>query len=619
MSLPADTAPVAGSTLALPRARRRPLWLAAGLAVLGLALLVGVWAHARLERAAFEQLAARGANTLGLAVAALDGQLRRYDRLPALLAQNPVIHAVLDAPADPGRVQEANLYLQATAQLLQASDIYVMDLDGTTLAASNFDRPRSFVGGNFAFRPYFRDALTRGEGRFYALGTTSLVRGYYFGAPVLVDDSPIGVMVIKIDLDTIEASWRGAEYEVIVTDPEGVVFMSTHPDWTFGATESLTPDRLARAAETRRYADVRPHDLPIAATSGPDGGLLWRLPDGAEYRVVGQPMPSADWTVKVLLSTAPARQQALIRLAVAGLLAGLAALVLVIVLQRRIRLRERLALQAAAQAELEGRVIARTAELAAVNRQLGAEVAERTAAEDRLRRTQAELVQAGKLAALGQMSAALSHEFNQPLGAARNFAENAQLLIDRGRLPEAQEALGRIQGLIDRMADLSRHLRNFARKPNAQLADVALPEVLDAAQEILGWRLRAMGVVPHVDVPPLVVRAGSVRLQQVLVNIVTNALDAMEGRPDAALRITAVAEGGHAVLRIADSGPGIAPQLIERIFDPFFSTKGPGKGLGLGLSICYNIVHDFGGTLAVANAEGGGAVFTITLPLAVPA
>ena len=117
------------------------------------------------------------------------------------------------------------------------------------------------------------------------------------------------------------------------------------------------------------------------------------------------------------------------------------------------------------------------------------------------------------------------------------------------------------------------------------------------------------------DVPPLVARAGTVRLQQGLDHILSNAIDAVDGGEARDIRIEAWAEADKAVLAITDSGPGIAPQLIERIFDPFFSTKGVGKGLGLGLSISYNIVRDFGGTLAVANAPGGGAVFTLTLPL----
>lgn len=589
----------------------------AGVVALALALTAGIWGYGRFHRAALDELAGRGANTLGLAVAALNGQLLRFDRLPALIAQQPVVIDLLAEPGTPERIEAANLYLRATAGLMQASDIYVMDRQGATLAASNFDLPHSFVGGNFAFRPYFFDALRAGAGRFYALGTTSRVRGFYYGAPVGDPAAPLGVLVVKIDLDIIEAGWRGQGYEVIVTDPEDIVFMSTHPDWTFGATRPLSPEVIERTRLTRRYADLDPHDLPIRVVEGAGGAVLWRFGDAAEYLVLAEPMPQADWVVQVLLDTAPARQQALIQLAVAALLAGLGALAVVIVAQRRLRLRERLALQAEAQAGLERRVEERTAELAAVNRQLAAEVVERTTAEERLRATQADLVQAGKLAALGQMSAALSHEFNQPLGAARNFAENAQLLIDRGRLPEARETVGRILGLVERMGELSKHLRNFARKPNVQLSDVPLLEPIAAAQEILGWRLRAEGIALVVAVPPLVVRAGPVRLQQVLVNILSNAIDAMEGiEGPREILVSAHVEDGRAVLAIRDHGPGVAPQLAERIFDPFFSTKGVGKGLGLGLSISYNIVHDFGGRLAVANAPGGGAVFTLSLPLA---
>jgi two-component system C4-dicarboxylate transport sensor histidine kinase DctB len=579
-------------------------------------LALGGWGYERARQAALAEAASRSENTLRLAVAALGGQLRRFDRLPALIARSDPVRAVLQAPADTQRVALANAYLQGIAEQLQASDVYVMALDGTTLAASNHATQISFVGGNFAFRPYFQNALTAEIGRFYALGTTSLVRGYYFGAPVRVNQDIIGVLVFKIDLDSIEDSWRGSDYEVIVTDPEGIVFMSSHPAWTFGATQTLTEDRLARTQATRRYANAAIRDLQVAPSRGPGGRLLWGV-DGRSYLVLSEHMPDAEWTVHVLTDTAPVWTTARTRVAVAALLAGLAGLGGVILLQRRARLAERLSLQAGAQAQLEQRVQERTQELAEVNRQLQSEVAERGATEDRLRATQAELVQAGKLAALGQMSAALSHEFNQPLGAARNFAENAQLLIERGRVDEAHENVGRILSLIDRMVRISRNLRNFARMPNERLADVALPEVVQAAQEIIAWRL-GEGVRLIIDpVPDLHVTAGSVRLQQVLVNILSNAIDAVEGQAQPLIRVSARDEGGIARIMIQDNGPGIAPANVERIFDPFFSTKGVGKGLGLGLSISYNIVHDFGGTLTAANHPDGGAVFTLSLPLTV--
>lgn len=600
---------------------RAPWRMLALLSMLLLVWVLGNWGYRVAHQGALRTLEARGENTLHLAEAALRGQIQRFDRLPGLIAQSPEIHALMFDAGNPEQVLQANIHLRELVKRVQASDIYVMALDGTTIAASNFDLPHSFVGGNFAFRPYFRDVFTSGEGRFYALGTTSLVRGYYFGAPVMIDDAIEAVLVVKIDVDAIEQGWRGSDYEVIVTDPEEVVFMSSHPDWTFGAMRPLDNERRARTLATRRYADVTPHDLAFVARAGPGGERLWRY-DGAggarDYLVLSQPMPDADWTVHVLVDTAEAHRQALALVMLAGLALGLAGLVAVIVAQRRARLAERLALQAQAQAELECRVAARTSELARVNRQLQDEIGERRAAEQRLRDTQAELVQAGKLAALGQMSAALGHEFNQPLGAARNFAENAGAFIERGRIDEARGNIGRILALIDRMSAISRNLRNFARKPLARLRDVPLVEALAAARDILDWRLRAQAIELVVDLgpDPPVLRAGPVRLQQVLVNILGNAIDALEGSEGGQILLTARCAGGMAEISIADNGPGIADGVIGRVFDPFFSSKGVGRGLGLGLSISYNIVHDFAGTLRAANRSGGGAVFTMSLPLA---
>jgi two-component system C4-dicarboxylate transport sensor histidine kinase DctB len=331
-------------------------------------------------------------------------------------------------------------------------------------------------------------------------------------------------------------------------------------------------------------------------------------------------MPEADWKLRVLTDTAPARQQAATVAVAVTMALGLLMLAMAIALQRRARLRERLEMQQAARVDLERRVEERTRELATVNRRLEAEVAERTAAEQGLRQAQADLVQAGKLAALGQMSAALSHEFNQPLTAARTYADNAQVLLDRGRTEDARGNIVRILGLIDRMAAISRHLRSFARKPGKKLSSVLLPEVIEAAREIADLRLRAAGAVLEVDLAPGLpqVEAGPVRLQQVLVNILTNAADAVEGGDDLRIRLTAEPHAGGVRIAIRDHGPGVPASVAPRIFDPFFSTKGVGKGLGLGLSISYNIVKDFGGDLTLHSPEGGGAEFRIDLRAAAP-
>ena len=604
---------------------RRPRLLAllvaaAAVAVMLASLGVLVWQRATAHY--LGELHDRGQNTLSLTESALRGQLARFERLPAIVADQRVIRSLVLSPRNEDLILAANLYLRDTAAQLGASDIYVMYRDGETLAASNFDQPHSFVGGNFAFRPYFYEALDHGEGRFFALGTTSLKRGYYFGAPIDVAGQRRGVMVIKIDVDEIERSWASDDMRIIVTDPERIVFLSNRPDWLFKSFGPLSAERLARTEATRRYANARIGQIDYARKQGPRGfDLLSTADQGqgrSEYLVAAAAMPEAEWTVQVLLNTRPARLQAASVVVVAALALGLIVLSGLILWQRRRQLAERLAVQQAAKDELEARVRQRTSQLAAANSALHAEIAERRATEARLRQTQSELVQAGKLAALGQMSAALSHEFNQPLAAARNYAENAQLLLDRARSEDARDNITRILGMIDRMTRISRHLRNFARKPNQKLRPVDLGQVVADAQELLGWRLRKAGVTLQVDLGemPLMVTAGAVRLQQVLVNLITNAIDAVEGRADTTLSLRAIQQGDSVTVVLRDHGPGVPEQVLTRIFDPFFSTKEVGKGLGLGLSISYNIMRDFGGSLSFRNHPEGGAEFTLTLPAA---
>jgi two-component system C4-dicarboxylate transport sensor histidine kinase DctB len=545
-------------------------------------------------------------SALRLAVSALSGQLKRYEPLPALIADHDDIKELLSQPDDAGLRMTANLYLKEINGLLKSSDIYVMTMDGETIAASNYDSPATFVGQNFSYRPYFQDAAEGRQARFYALGTTSAKRGYYFASPVNVAGAIRGVIVFKVDIDAIEGSWRGGEYKIIVNDPEGIIFMSGSPDWLYSSVLPLTRERLARTAESRRYSDAVLKDLPVQR-SELSGHALMRItePGGThEYLVLSQYVGDADWTVSVLMDTGSVHSQARTAIVALVLLLCVAGLAGGVLIQRRARLNERIVMEGRAKAELEHRVEERTADLARVNLEL--------------RKTQADLIQAGKLAGLGQMSAALSHEFNQPLAAAKTYADSAALLLDRKRYGEAQGNLERISSLIDRMASISRHLRNFARKPNEKLGPVSVEEVLRDTLEIVSARVATAGaeIVSDLGAASPVVRAGSVRLQQVLVNIISNAADMVQGLDDRRIHISTRHEGGRVTIEVRDHGPGVQPAIAERIFDPFFTTKGVGKGLGLGLSISYNIVKDFGGNLTVANHSEGGAVFRIELDAA---
>ena len=283
-------------------------------------------------------------------------------------------------------------------------------------------------------------------------------------------------------------------------------------------------------------------------------------------------------------------------------------------MDRRQRLAERLEIEAAANARLEKRVQERTSALSDANLALRREVDERIAAEEALKRAQDDLVQAGKLSALGQMSAGISHELNQPLMAITSFAENGAAFLQRDRPERAAENLGRISEMAKRMGRIIRNLRAFARQEEQPVRPVDLGAVVEAVLLLSEGRIKREGVVldwapPE---PPVMVRGGEVRLQQVVMNLVSNAMDAMEDREEKRLGVTI--EGGALVrLRVSDTGCGI--DSTEKIFDPFYSTKevGHSEGMGLGLSISYGIVQSFGGAIRGANRPEGGAVFTVEL------
>lgn len=586
--------------------------------------LVGVALFMVVQHAALtfqlDQTLGRGRTTLRLASSALDGRLNRYRALPALIAGEAVVRDLFAQSGDSGRQQAADVYLRRINTLLGSSDIYLMGLDGTTIAASNYADPVSFVGQNFSFRPYFQEALAGADGHFFALGTTSDKRGYYFSAPVLQNGKVAGVVVFKIALDQVEASWRGnAEYEIVVVDPQGIIFLTSRQEWLYGSFRPLDAAALATTRRSRRYADTPLKQLPVRRLVTVGDHQLLDIDVGGKlrhYAALTHPMVTAGWNVDVLVDTLPAETQAFMDAVAAELVLGFFVLAGAIVLRERSRLAERIRVHREARAELEERVKLRTMDLALANVRLEEEVRERREAEEQLRRTQSDLVQAGKLAALGQMSAALSHEFNQPLAALAVYADTAATYLDLNRTTEARENVTRMASLVERLSTISRHLRSFARKPDEKLRPVTIEEVVGEVTELLAARIAAAEAIIEVDIDPAAgqVIAGNVRLQQVLLNLVSNALDVVGEGEDRRITIAARPLGDQrAEITVTDRGPGVPAAIRERIFDPFFTTKGPSKGLGLGLSISYNIIKDFGGLLAVRAGAAGGAEFVIEL------
>lgn len=589
-------------------------WLLA-LILLG---VVGVVSVQYATQYVFDQTAQRGRTTLRLTVAALKGALGQYRSLPRLISDNKNIQQMLTSSNPLTIANQVNRELSYINEIVGASDTYVLNNLGLTVAASNFASTKSFVGQNFNYRPYFQDAVAGRQGQFFALGTTSQKRGYYFASPVKVESSIVGVVVVKVNIDELESAWLSRDHEISVTDENGIIFMSSRADWRYKSVKPLSETILNKLKATRKYDRSLLSELPMTQTSISGSYNIVAVDDTkrvVEYLAQRQDMPEQAWSVHIYASTASARTQAY-TIATAIILVFLSAILSFAFLrQRRQQLQERMAVQQLVRLELEEQVSVRTFDLNSANEKLVEEVNERKAAESELRKTQGDLVQAGKLAALGQMSAALSHELNQPLAAVKSYADNAATYLERNNPEQASDNISRISKLIDRMASISKHLRNFARKPNEELSVVLVTNVINDALELLDRRIidAKAEIIVELEDEALQVVGGKVRLQQVMVNLISNALDTMQDEAHPRVEIAVARKEERVIISVRDFGTGIAPDVAGQIFDPFFTTKRVGKGLGLGLAISYNIVRDFGGKMSAKNHDENGAIFRLEL------
>ena len=734
----------------------------AGMVLLSLiGVLLVVFQAAQLSRdQATADLSAQAKSDLSRYHLNLQQKLNQFRDLPALLSSHSNIIESLAPPqaTEQGKQAsqlQANKYLAHVSTTMGTADIYVMDLTGTTVAASNWQEARSFVGKNYSFRPYFKSALQGTPGHYFALGTVSKKRGFYFSHPVYEAGQIVGVVVVKIDLNDIEKDWSDPEQFILVADEDGVVFISTREDWKFKTLKPLSNDDLKRIVASLRYGDHDLTALEMIETERLEGGSqLVTLVEGdvirssaldgvktQEYLMHNKLMVSEGLNIIVLTSMQSVRQQMLNTVILTAFICvALVFLVLFLVERERIkRERERFKRQRTyaleeneariraiidntraglitldaqgrimsfnstaerlfgytkadvekdyfslllsqedrsvcwqhitttepssknelfieargrradggyfpiefiigqayvggvkhfvvtihdirerkeyeqklhrAREELESRVRSRTHDLTQANAKLQAEVQQHT-------QTRNELIQTAKLAVLGQMSAGINHELNQPLAAIRAYADNAQAFLKLDRVDVAATNLKHISDLTERMAKIIHPLKVFARKSEDKLETLNLKTVFDGVMSVMYGRVskeRAKVNLPE-GLAALSVEADMLRLEQVLINLITNALQAMADAPQKMVDVVAYAEGGQVFIQVRDHGTGIAESDIPHLFEPFFTTKEAGQGLGLGLSISQRIIENLNGQLSVANHPEGGACFTIVLP-----
>ncbi|WP_406870536.1 ATP-binding protein [Thioclava sp. 'Guangxiensis'] len=573
-----------------PLSRLRKLRNAGALCVALAALFwasVSVWYHA--AETGMAQARARGVADLRLASDRLVGALAQYREDAVLAADHPYVRALVAGSDGLGAVEVART-LQRFADLAGAEHLVLLRPDGGVLAA-----PEGFP----ARLPMTEDLERASHG---ALGRTHGVEGdglhriFAFAAPVFVTQPEggrrvAGIIRLTLDAETVEATGRGDPLPVWFTDTQGVVFTANRAGLVFRRKAGAAlPDPKVYPAHTP-FVTVAPRRKVIA------GQEIICAPDCA--LPVSLDLPVIGLTGHSEVPVAPILKEARVQMFVAALAMLAIGTLIATLWARRQALAERLAMEAALNVELEEAVARRTREL--------------RESHEALLHAQAELVQAGKLSALGQMSAGISHELNQPLMAIGTYAENAAIFLERGKPERTQDNLRRIGEMSGRMGRIIRNLRAFARPETEPASPVDMVRVVATALEISGSRLSKLELRWSPPDHPVWVMGGETRLAQVVVNLLSNAADAC-GQADPPVIVLQLEERAEEVcLRVLDNGAGIAD--TERMFDPFYSTKevGTNEGMGLGLSISYRIVQSFGGSLTGANRPEGGAVFTLVL------
>jgi two-component system, NtrC family, C4-dicarboxylate transport sensor histidine kinase DctB len=575
-------------------ARRRKPWrtvlLAASLWCAVVWLVYG-WFHQAALRDTGEQSLA----TLQIQTRDLLGSVEKFEHLPYLVGAEQSLTHLLQAPRDPARVDQANRYLSFAQGRTDVAAIYLIDTSGNTLAASNWDTPSSFVGRNYRFRPYFRDAMAGRTGMFYGVGVTTGEPGAFIAAPIRAGQGIVGVVAVKIDLTAFEDKWREAALQMAMADGQGIVFLTTQPGWRYRSLQPLSQPVLQSLRETRQYGDFVPRNLGTGGNPSPGAALQPMKIDQSPYLVQVRDLGRFDWQMLLFTDPAQARRQALFAAEIAGLSLALVLLALALGWQYRRRRLERQASQrelAEVMAGLEQRIAARTAELTAAN-----DIA----------------VQTGKLAVLGQMAASISHEISQPLAALRTLADNASVFLARQDTRNASSNLRHIGDLCLRMGSIIGELKTFARKEPARLQPVSVKHSLSSALMLIEpLRHASRTRIETDDATDLMVMGDAIRLEQVLVNLLRNGIDAMENQAERRMELRWQITADTVTLAVRDQGPGLSADVQSRLFEPFFTTKPSGKGLGLGLALSQAIVKEMGGSIQAHNAHPG-ACFELVL------
>lgn len=558
-------------------------------------LLAIVLTHALLRESYLQLQASKQMERVEVYQSALYATLSRHDYLPKVLSKNDELFEKAYNDSD-----KASEILESIRNDSQADFVFILRPDGTTIASSNWqDEDNSFVGKNYGFRPYFTEALKQGNGTFFGIGATTSIPGYFVSSRYPETGPVTAVTAVKVNSSSLDKNWQSGEESVFVSDRNGVVVLSSNPDWRYKTLQVLTEIQRLEIKKQQQFGD---ESLSLLAReSSIDNDSLVKI-QGTRYLETTAAIGKMGWTIHYLAPYAVVQSQLVSFWSKAIILAliALAALLLIRTSDARNALRD-------SQGE--------SIKLRELNQSLEHEIVERRQVETALRKAEVDLRRTSKLTAMGQLSASITHELGQPLSAMRTYMAS----MEQSRSPEAQKkTLGKLTSLVDRMISITQQLRYFARSGDKEIRRINLLDTIEGALNITQPAIQGGAVTLVLKQPPepVYVIAGSVRMEQVLVNLIRNALDAMQDNsPDTPKRllISLVQNEEHAILKVEDTGSGLSEESIKMLYEPFYSTKPSGIGMGLGLAITTNIIAELGGTILGENREAGGARFVVTL------
>ncbi|WP_223505127.1 sensor histidine kinase [Pseudomonas sp. GL-RE-29] len=588
---------------------------------------IGFWVS---EHYGIRSLSENGQRQLELHARAVESEISKYTYLPSLLELETSVSKLLADPS-PEHRQTVNDYLEGLNRRSRSRAIYVMDTSGRVMATSNWRDVDSYLGEDLSFRAYFQNAVRGQPGRFYGIGSTNGEPGYYLAHGLEEHGKIIGVAVVKVRLEAMEERWQRARLEAFVSDENGIIILSSDPARRLKSVVPLSEETKEKLARSLQYYWFPLNELqPLARETLSEGVEKLTFPANSElasdddenisYLAQTRPLSDTPWNFTLLTPLQDLRREAINQGMLVAVAFALVAFLLIAWNERRKVIATRLAAREALQEannQLERRITERTVDLRASNERLKGQIRERRHAEETLRRAQDELVQAGKLAAIGQMSTSIAHELNQPLAALRTLSGNTVRFLERGQLDVASTNLKTINELIDRMGRITASLRSFARRGDDK-GQACLGKGVDAALQLLGARMENAHLQLHRHFDDVQVQIDQTRLEQILVNLIGNALDAMQAQPQPELWLEGEVVDGKYRLRVRDNGHGIDAEARKHLFEPFFTTKPGEQGLGLGLTLSASLAAATGGHLGVEHPASGGTAFVLSLPLVSP-